>query len=680
MTDLFSQNNLNNNDVPANSNNNKANSEINIKGKKHRLANEYSAEDIEVLEGLEPVRKRPGMYIGGTDENAIHHLISEIFDNAMDEVVAGYANKITVSYNSDHSVTIADNGRGIPVDDHPKFPGKTALEVILTTLHSGAKFSNKSYDTAGGLHGVGISVVNALSSYLKVEIYRDGHYWWQEYSRGVANSNITKVVSKDNKKGTSINFIPDDQIFDKNVTFKAAKIYSLIRAKAYLFKGVKIHWQCDKSFLQSNSDIPAKDVIYFPNGLSDFLADKLSGIETISNIAFVGQKDFPDEKGKVEWAINWGHEPFIRSFCNTIPTPVGGTHEAGLKSALFKSIKAYGEMIGNKKIAKLTSEDVIGGAYIILSIFIKEPQFQGQTKEKLVSQHASKLVENAIKDIMDHWLIANKDNSNLLIEYFISRQEERLSKKQKQNISRKSFISKLRLPGKLADCTQEAAVNTEIFLVEGDSAGGSAKMARNRHTQAILPLRGKVLNVASATKDKINANKELSDLVIALGCGSGKEYKHENLRYEKVIIMTDADVDGSHIASLLMTFFYCRMPELVKKQNLYLARPPLFRIKAGDQSFYAIDEDEKDKIIAGLKNKNVTISRFKGLGEMTPAQLKETTMNQEKRILQQITINDDYKVKICVDNLMGKKPETRFKFIEERSMQLSAVMQDMFDD
>ncbi len=629
----------------------------------------YTADDIEVLEGLEPVRRRPGMYIGGTDEHAMHHLISEVFDNAMDEAVAGYANRIDVMLEAGNRIIIRDNGRGIPIDPHPKYPDKSALEVILTTLHAGGKFSTNVYETSGGLHGVGISVVNALASELLVEVARNKTLYQQSYSRGDALGAIEEVGNAPNRRGTTITFVPDTEIFGSH-QFRPAKIYQFVRSKAYLYKGVEIRWQCDPELVEG-TDTPPEATLHYPKGLRDFLNFELAERAQVCQI-FDGNADLPEGRGRVEWALAWprDEEMAMRSYCNTIITPQGGTHETGLRAAITKGIKSFADMSGNKKGGQLTADDILGGAHVILSVFVSEPQFQGQTKDKLVTTDVTRLVETAMRDIFDHWLSGDATNATLLVDHVVNRLEERLARKKQREVNRKSVTQKLRLPGKLADCTNDEADGTELFLVEGDSAGGSAKQARNRNTQAILPLRGKILNVASATRDKIHANNEISDIIQALGCGSGKHFDLDALRYEKVIIMTDADVDGAHIASLLMTFFYQELPALVTSGHLYIALPPLFRITHNKKTYYAIDDAEKDKMVEALSQKKGTIEvgRFKGLGEMTPAQLKETTMQSDERILLQVQIpSDPTNTNAHVSALMGKKPELRFQFIQEQT-------------
>ncbi len=632
----------------------------------------YSAQDIEVLEGLEPVRRRPGMYIGGTDEGAMHHLVNEVFDNAMDEAVAGFAKTIEIEMKKDNVIVIRDDGRGIPIDPHPKFPKKSALEVILTMLHSGGKFGGKVYDTSGGLHGVGISVVNALSDHLEAEVIRDKKLFRQEYSRGEPTGKLKAAGAAPKGKGTTITFHPDPKIFGK-AKFRPETLYKLARSKAYLFRGVEIKWKCDASLVENLPEVPREDTIHFPGGLGDFLTQQLGNRGTVTSEPFIGEADLPEKKGRIEWAITWptDEEPYISTYCNTIPTAEGGTHESGMRAALTKGIKAYGELANNKKIAAVTGDDALDGAVMILSLFIREPQFQGQTKDKLVNVEAARLVENALRDHFDHWLAGNPDNGSKLLNYVVERYEDRMRRKAEKDVSRKAVTQKLRLPGKLADCTRSTNKGTEIFIVEGDSAGGSAKQARSRETQAVLPLRGKILNVASATMDKIKANQELSDLLLALGCGVGEYYREDALRYDKVIIMTDADVDGAHIASLLMTFFYQEMPGLIRGGHLYLARPPLYRITISGKTHYAQDDKEKEKLIAEFAkgNARVEVGRFKGLGEMTPPQLKETTMNRDSRILLKVMIEeaDIASTAERVEQLMGRKPEHRFNFIQEQT-------------
>ena len=643
--------------------------------------NEYSARDIEVLEGLEPVRKRPGMYIGGIDERAYHHLVAEIIDNAMDEAVAGYATNIEVNLSADGYVTVKDNGRGIPVDPHPKYPDKSALEVITTTLHSGGKFGGGAYGVSGGLHGVGLSAVNALSSHMVIEVAREKKLYRQEYKQGKPVTDLVCVGPVSNRRGTSVTFIPDTEIFGETTKFKPSTLFRMSRTKAFLFRGVEIRWTCDPTLITADDKTPTEHILKFPNGVADFLDYLTKDRSLVTPKPFTGRIELPDNEGAVEWAICWMDDfkdGFSYSYCNTVVTPLGGTHETGLRAGLTKSLRAYAEMSGNKKAADITADDILNTAGVMLSVFIKDPQFQGQTKEKLVTTSAARLVENAIKDPFDHWLSRDIKSSNILLDYIVEKAEERKKKKKTLETARASATKKLRLPGKLADCSHNKTGGTELFLVEGDSAGGSAKQARNRETQAILPLRGKILNVISASQDKILANEEIKDMTEALGCGRRDKYNEDALRYEKVIIMTDADVDGAHIASLLMSFFYQEMPKLIENGHLFLALPPLYRLTQGGKSVYAADDDEKEKVLKTVfKNaKNVDISRFKGLGEMPPQQLRETTMDPKKRTLLKVVVphkateeeaEEAAYTKNIVSRLMGTKPEYRFQFIQEHA-------------
>jgi topoisomerase-4 subunit B len=646
----------------------------------------YSARDIEVLEGLEPVRRRPGMYIGGTDENALHHLAAEIIDNAMDEAVAGHATTIEVSLEAGNRLTVRDNGRGIPVDAHPKFRDRSALEVIFTTLHSGGKFSGKAYATSGGLHGVGSSVVNALSSLLEVEVARDRAVWRQSYERGKPMGRLEKVGATQNRRGTQISFIPDTEIFGP-IIFSAARLYRFCRSKAFLFRGVTIRWDCEPSLLKG-ADIPETAVLHFPGGLADSLRDELDDKATLLFDLWSGEADLPAgpdgaQTGRVEWALAWleSGEAALASFCNTIPTPLGGTHETGFRNALIKGLRNWGEQRSNKRAQQVTAEDLLGAVAAKLSAFIREPQFQGQTKEKLTNVEATRLVETALRDRFDHWLAGHPAQADALLAAIIERAEERLRRRDLKDTPRKTATRRLRLPGKLTDCTRENAAETEIFLVEGDSAGGSAKQARNRETQAVLPLRGKILNVASASAEKLRGNQELKDLMEALGCGQGARYEESKLRYGRVIIMTDADVDGAHIASLLMTFFYRELPELIQGGHLHLAQPPLYRLTQGAKTVYAMnDRDRERKLKTGFKaGTKIEVSRFKGLGEMPPADLKRTTMDPAHRtLLKVIAAHEDREATDeRVESLMGRRPELRFQFIQENANATSEALLDI---
>ena len=634
---------------------------------------DYTAADIEVLEGLEPVRRRPGMYIGGTDSRALHHLFAEVLDNAMDEALAGHASLIEVALEEDGFLSVTDNGRGIPVDPHPKYPDKSALEVILTTLHAGGKFDSSAYDASGGLHGVGISVVNALSERLEVEVARGRRLYRQVYERGRPVTPLEEVGAAPNRRGTRVRFRPDPEIFGETARFDPARIYEMARAKAYLFGGVKIRWKCAPALLPEGSEVPPAEEIHFPGGLADFLKERLSGREPVVAEIFAGRIGEPGRHGAVEWAIGWSVEDgFVQSFCNTIPTPEGGTHLSGLRMGLLKSLKAFAEMTGKgKAMAQVTADDVLSTAGVLLSVYVREPEFVGQTKERLSTPEAARIVESAIRDHFDHWLAAHKAEAEKLLEWVADRASERLARRRQKEVARKAATRKLRLPGKLADCTARDRAGTELFIVEGDSAGGSAKQARNRETQAVLPLRGKILNVASASRDKIMNNQEISNIVQALGCGTGRRYREEDLRYERVIIMTDADVDGAHIASLLITFFWREMPDLIRNGHLYLAVPPLYRIVQRAKSAYARDDAHKEQLLdmEFSGRGKVEVSRFKGLGEMLPKQLKETTMDPKRRTLLRVEVREEERdaTDDVITRLMGTKPEARFAFISERA-------------
>ena len=634
-------------------------------------SDDYDASSIEVLEGLEPVRKRPGMYIGGTDERALHHLVAEVLDNSMDEAVAGHANRIEVELHNDYAITIRDNGRGIPVDPHPKFPKKSALEVILCTLHAGGKFSGKAYQTSGGLHGVGASVVNALSDSMVVQVARNKELYEQRFSRGIPLAPLAKLGSTQNRRGTTVTFHPDAEIFGK-LRFKPARLFKSIRSKAYLFSGVEIRWKSEID----DGETPTEASFHFPGGLSDYLNETLNGVTTYSEQPFSGVVDFQERfqtPGKVEWAINWtpSRDGFIQSYCNTVSPPEGGTHESAFWADILKGIRAYGELVNNRKAKDITREDLSTGGCALVSCFIREPEFVGQTKDRLATNEAQRLVENSVRDHFDNWLAADTKSAGAILDFLVLRAEERMRRRQEKETQRKTATKKLRLPGKLVDCSATARDGTELFLVEGDSAGGSAKMGRDRKTQALLPLRGKILNVLGAASSKLGTNQEISDLSQALGVGLGTRFNLDDLRYDKVIIMTDADVDGAHIAALLMTFFFTQMRPMIDAGHLYLACPPLYRLTQGAKRVYCVDEAERDAWLEkGLGGKGkIDVSRFKGLGEMDAKDLKETTMDPATRKLIRVSIDEDEPGETghLVERLMGKKPELRFQYIQENA-------------
>ncbi|MEL6884930.1 MAG: DNA topoisomerase IV subunit B [Pseudomonadota bacterium] len=633
-------------------------------------ASDYDASSIQVLEDMEHVRLRPGMYIGGKDDRALHHMVAEIIDNSMDEAVAGHATWIEVELHENGHVSIRDNGRGIPTDPHPKDPSKSALEIIFCTLNAGGKFSGDSYETSGGLHGVGSSVVNALSDHLRVEVARNRELYAMEFARGVPQTGLEKIGAAPNRRGTAVTFHPDPEIFG-SLKLKPARLFKMARSKAYLFSGVEIRW---KTAIQ-DGDTPLEATFHFPGGLSDYLNETLSGASTYADKPFAGSVSFEKFKapGKVEWAINWtpSRDGFIQSYCNTVPTPEGGTHEAGFWAAILKGIKAYGELVSNKKASTITREDLVTGAGALVSCFIREPEFVGQTKDRLATVDAQRMVENSVRDHFDNWLAADTKSAGAILDFLVLRAEERLRRRQEKETARKSATKKLRLPGKLVDCSATSREGTELFIVEGDSAGGSAKMARDRKTQALLPLRGKILNVLGAASSKLGSNAEISDLTQALGVGLGSKFNIDDLRYDKIIIMTDADVDGAHIAALLMTFFFTQMRPMIDTGHLYLACPPLFRLTQGAKRVYCLDERERDMWLEkGLGGKGkIDVSRFKGLGEMDAKDLKETTMMPETRKLIRVSIDEDEPGETgdLVERLMGKKPEMRFQYIQENA-------------
>ncbi|VAX19683.1 Topoisomerase IV subunit B [hydrothermal vent metagenome] len=624
------------------------------------MANDYSAKDIEVLEGLEPVRKRPGMYIGGTDSAGLHHLVWEALDNAVDEAINGHCNAIEVIIGDDGSVSVEDNGRGIPVDKHPKFK-KPALEIIMTTLHSGAKFSQKSYSTSGGLHGVGVSVVNALSECMTVEVKRDGHEWSQSFAKGLPLAKLKKGRAV-RKRGTKITFTPDASIFKKTVIFSKKLISDRAETEAFLNSGVTIVVKDERD--------GSTQTFHYKNGIRDYLTKLISTKKAVG----AGYFYHTQENGaRVEVALQWteGTETKIYSYANSVYTSDGGAHENGLRNALTKTVRAHIERTSGKgKPVSITSDDVREGLIAVLSVFIGNPQFQGQTKEKLNNPEVISIVESAIKTAFERYLLENPSTAEAIVGRIkLASQARMASRAAKDTVMRKTSLShRLTLPGKLADCSSTNPSNTELFIVEGDSAGGSSKQARDRTRQAILPLRGKILNVENATAEKLAANNEIKALVTSIGAGVGDVFDYSKLRYDKIIIMTDADVDGAHISALLLTFFYRYMPKLINRGHIYLAQPPLFRVELGKDSKYALDENGMNEILQKApKNVKPVIHRYKGLGEMPASVLKETTMDVSKRVLLKVTIDDVEATDSAFTRLMGKDASARYDFLKENS-------------
>ncbi|MBI3794281.1 MAG: type IIA DNA topoisomerase subunit B [Nitrospinae bacterium] len=622
------------------------------------MADNYTAKDITVLEGLEPVRVRPGMYIGGTDSTGLHHLVWEAVDNSVDEAINGHCKKIDITITADDAVSVSDDGRGIPVDKHEKLK-RPALEIIMCTLHAGAKFHNKSYSSSGGLHGVGISVVNALSERLDVTVKRDGFEYTQSYSRGKPLADLKKRGAT-RERGTSVHFVADKQIFGKP-KFNFKTICDRAETKAFINRGLKIS--------VADARTGDKKHFHFENGILDYITKVLGAQKGVMPAPFFVSVDTPI---KCEAAIQWTErtESRVESYCNSIATVDGGTHENGLRNAIVKTIRDVMERKAPKgKATPITGDDAREGLTAILSVLVEQPQFQGQTKDRLNTPETATQVEAIVRPAFEKYLIENPSVADVLLARVeLSARARMASRAAREEVHRKGAIShRLTLPGKLADCSSTDPDESELFIVEGDSAGGSSKQARDRKTQAILPLRGKILNVENAGDEKLKANAEIQALVLSIGTGIGATFDIGKLRYGKVIIMTDADVDGAHISALLLTFFYRNMRRLIDHGHIYLSCPPLYRIEMGKEAFYAADDAEKEKLLAKYKHRKLEVSRFKGLGEMPMSVLKETTMEVSKRRLLRVTLVDEKETEETFQGLMGKDSGARFKFIQENA-------------
>jgi DNA gyrase subunit B/topoisomerase-4 subunit B len=630
----------------------------------------YTAKDITVLEGLEPVRKRPGMYIGGVDSDGLHHLLWELIDNSVDEAMNGHCDRITVALHKDgQTVTVTDNGRGIPIDVHPKYK-KPALELILTTLHAGGKFENHNYFHSGGLHGVGASVVTALSVSMIANIKRDGYHWEQRFSRGKATGKI-KRCGPARGTGSSITFTPDPEIFART-TFKPAVIRERLEARSYLHRGLTLVFE--------NETTKESETFHHDRGIAEFIERQIEqlGKRQVAEPFYTEKKD----GFIVECALAWTEatEERILSYVNGIPTSSGGAHENGLKAGVLKAVRNYlGVQNLVPKGLTVTAEDVREGLTGILSVYLQNPQFQGQTKDRLNNQEVAAPIDNFVRTALENYLLSHPTQAKAIAgRVILAARARTASRAAAESVQRKTNIShRLNLPGKLADCSSTDPSESELFIVEGDSAGGSAKQGRDREFQAILPLRGKVLNAEQASTSKVLSNKELTDLISALGCSTGKSFDLSKLRYGKICLLMDADSDGHHICTLLLTFFYRQLPELIRSGHVFIAQPPLYKVEVGKEVHWALDESERDKIVAKANGKVASVYRFKGLGEMNPRLLKETTLDPARRRLLRVEIADAGKTDATIQTLMGKDVEPRFRFIMEHAPRLDADFVDV---